>query len=135
MKKRQIWIKTSFKGTHNWPECPYEDVSFLRDRHFHIFHVKVTIDVEHNDRDIEFIRFKNFIDEAISHYGIQYGGNDVKELGRMSCEDIADDLHRAIESRYPDRSMVIDISEDEHVGATIIYESDYDQSGEILGEL
>lgn len=117
--KRRIWIKTSFKGTHNWPECPYEDVSFLRDRHFHIFHIKVTIEVSHNDRDIEFIRFKNFIDDCLPcMYSLN---NRVYELGRKSCEDIANDLHDEIISFYPQRPMTIEVSEDEHVGAVVEY--------------
>ena len=38
------------------------DVSFLGYPHRHIFHFKVMIEVYHDDRDIEFIQFKRWME-------------------------------------------------------------------------
>ena len=83
--KRQVVVTLQYEGTHSWPECPLEYVSFLRYQHRHMFHIKCWKNVEHNDRDVEIIMLKR---QIIAHL------NDVvpsKEgsFGRMSCEDIA----------------------------------------------
>ena len=54
--KKQIVVKLQVEGLHQWQDCPIEDVSFLRDRHRHIFHIEVRKKVSHNDRDIEIIK-------------------------------------------------------------------------------
>ena len=61
MMNRSIWINTEFNATHCWPECPIDEVEYLRHEHRHTFKVKVQLEVIHNDRDVEFIVFKNFI--------------------------------------------------------------------------
>lgn len=63
MKKR-IFIRTSFEGFHCWPDAP-DEVGFLRDLHRHIFHVECELEVNHNDRDVEFILFKREVDFCI----------------------------------------------------------------------
>ena len=126
--KRYIWINTEFHATHSWPECPIEDVKFLRHEHRHTFKVKVQIEVLHQDREIEFVVFKNFIDRTLR---ILYGPGPDYRLGRKSCEDISQDLIDKIEdsqfshitdpgselSRY--RKLVIEVSEDGEVGARV----------------
>ncbi len=84
--KKKVVIRTSFTAVHCWPECPYEDVNYLRNPHRHEFHVTVKFDVSYNDRDIEFIRAKEEIDK---HLRTNY---HCKDLGRMSCEDIANEI-------------------------------------------
>jgi hypothetical protein len=92
------------------------DVSFLGTPHRHIFHFRVSIDVFHNDRDIEFIQFKRWL---ISLYN---GQNSVLELNYKSCEMIADDLYLQIAGRYPGRAVSIDVSEDGENGCVINYD-------------
>ena len=77
-----IIVRTQFEATHSWPNCPHEDVKFLRNEHRHIFHVEVKIKVTHNDRELEFIRVKREITDLL---------NNVlgSKLESMSCEDIA----------------------------------------------
>ena len=50
---RHIYIQTQFTGYHRWDDAP-DCVAFLRNTHRHVFHVKVTVPVQHNDRAIEF---------------------------------------------------------------------------------
>ena len=96
-----IWITTQFEGFHKYPNAP-EEVSFLREAHRHIFHVRVWIEVFHNDRDIEFILFKQFVNSIVKENNLDY----------KSCEMISDDLQFLISERYPERKIMIEISED-----------------------
>ena len=121
---RQIWVTFQREGIHCYPAAATDpqlatgdqfDVSFLAYPHRHIFHFKVYIDVFHNDRDIEFIQFKRWLEQ------LYLGDQSVLQLDYKSCEMIADDLYVQIASRYPDRCVTIDVSEDGENGCTINY--------------
>lgn len=81
--KRCIVVTLRFEGIHSWPSCPIEEVKFLRDPHRHIFHVKATKEVSHNDRDVEIIWLKRQMESHIKDL-FPFGN-----LGTSSCEDIA----------------------------------------------
>ena len=92
---RQIWVTFRKEGIHCYPAAATDlqlatgdkyDVSFLASPHRHIFHFRVSIDVFHNDRDIEFIQFKRWLE------GLYSGNQSVLQLDYKSCEMIADDL-------------------------------------------
>ena len=91
----------------------WDDVGFLGVAHRHIFHFRVSIEVFHNDRDIEFIQFKRWLEKLYN--------DDVLELNHKSCEMIADGLYLQIADRYPGRAVTIDVSEDGENGCTITY--------------
>lgn len=107
-----IWIKTQFEGIHCYPNAPKE-VDFLRVRHRHIFHVKVMIEIFHDNRDIEFILFKRYVDTLISD----------NNFDSMSCEMISDRFYDIISKKYPNRKMVIEVSEDNENGSLKSYEN------------
>jgi hypothetical protein len=120
--KRMIWVTFRKEGIHKYPAALDDpklktgdeyDVSFLGYPHRHIFHINVSIEVFHNDRDIEFIQFKRFCERLLSE--------GVVQLNYKSCEMISDDLYQTIASRYPDRDIHITVSEDGENGATIFY--------------
>ena len=122
---RKIWITFRQEGIHKYPAAATDpalatgdayDVSFLGYPHRHIFHFRVWIDVFHNDRDIEFIQFKRWLEALYS------GNNSVLNLDYKSCEMIADDLYLQIASRYPDRAVWIEVAEDGENGCLIKYE-------------
>ena len=114
--KRMIWVTFQKEGIHKYPQAAtdpnLEDVSFLGYPHRHIFHFTVAIQVFHNDRDIEFIQFKRWLENL-------YQGT--LELNFKSCEMISDDLYEQIASRYPERDIEITVSEDNENGSTIYY--------------
>jgi hypothetical protein len=121
---RKIWVSFQKEGIHCYPAAATDpalntndeyNVAFLASPHRHIFHFRVSIDVFHNDRDIEFIQFKRWL---ISLYN---GQNSVLELNYKSCEMIADDLYSQIAARYPNRAVIIDVSEDGENGCVISY--------------
>jgi len=122
--KRQIWVTFQKEGIHCYPAAGTDpqlatgdeyDVSFLASPHRHIFHFRVSIDVFHNDRDIEFIQFKRWLESLYS------GSNTVLALDWKSCEMIADDLYIQIAERYPNRNVVVEVSEDGENGCSIGY--------------
>ena len=120
--KRMIFVTFQKEGIHMYPAAATDpalatgdeyDVSFLGTPHRHIFHFNVAIEVFHNDRDIEFIQFKRWLENL-------YKGGTL-ELNYKSCEMISDDLYEVIATRYPDRDIEITVSEDGENGATIYY--------------
>lgn len=120
--KRMIWVTFQKEGIHKYPGADADpslatgdeyDVSFLGYPHRHIFHFKVAIQVFHNDREIEFIQFKRWLENSFT--------NGVLQLNYKSCEMICDDLYQMIAHRYPDRDIEITVSEDGENGATIYY--------------
>ena len=120
--KRMIFVTFQKEGIHKYPAAATDpnlatgdeyDVSFLATPHRHIFHFDVAIEVFHNDRDIEFIQFKRWLENQYSQ--------GILQLDYKSCEMISDDLYDVIATRYPDRSVAIQVSEDNENGAHIVY--------------
>jgi hypothetical protein len=120
MADRMIWVKFQKEGIHKYPAAATDpklaDVSFLANPHRHIFHFRVSISVFHNDRDIEFIQFKRWLEALYNGQGA------ILALDYKSCEMIADDLYNQINLRYPGRHVIIDVSEDDENGCSIVYE-------------
>jgi hypothetical protein len=119
MADRMIWVSFAKEGIHKYPAALEDpklaDVSFLGYPHRHMFHFRVSISVFHNDRDIEFIQFKRWLESLYS------GQENCLRLDYKSCEMIADDLYRQINSRYPGRHVIISVSEDNENGCEIVY--------------
>lgn len=114
---KMIWVKFQQEGIHRYPAALTDpnlaDVSFLGYPHRHVFHFEVSIQVFHDDRDIEFIQFKRWL---LSLYN-----NKTLELDYKSCEMIADELANKIIQRYPGRTITINVSEDDENGAMCTY--------------
>ena len=122
--QRRIWVTFQKEGIHCYPAAATDpalktddeyDVSFLSAPHRHIFHFRVWIDVFHDDRDIEFIQFKRWLENLYRQGTVQ--------LDYKSCEMMADDLYLQIAGRYPGRAVWIEVSEDGENGALIKYET------------
>jgi hypothetical protein len=118
------WIEVTFQreGIHKYPAALTDpnlatgdeyDVSFLGYPHRHMFHFNVRIFVEHNDRDIEFIQFKRWLESLYSR------DKAVLQLDYQSCEMLAEALIDKIAERYPGRDMEVKVSEDGENGAVL----------------
>ena len=119
---RKIWVTFKKEGIHRYPAAATDpllctageyDVSFLANPHRHIFWFKVWIDVFHSNRDLEFIQFKRWLESLYS--------KDILQLDFKSVEMIADDIYIQIAERYPNRNVVIEVSEDGENGCSISY--------------
>ena len=117
---RMIWVTFQKEGIHCYPIANTDpklatgdeyDVSFLASPHRHIFHFKVWIQVFHDDRDIEFIQFKRWLEKLYNEGTL--------ELNHKSCEMISEDLYKEITARYPNRDVWISVSEDNENGCFI----------------
>ena len=122
-KSSMIWVTFRKEGLHKYPAAlddpnlatgEADDVSFLGYIHRHIFHFNVSIEVFHDDRDIEFIQFKRWLESLYADGTLQ--------LDYKSCEMICDDLAQQINNKYPGRKLILTVSEDGENGATIEYE-------------
>jgi hypothetical protein len=120
--QRTIFVTFQKEGIHCYPAAATDpqlatgdayDVSFLGSPHRHIFHFRVGIAVFHNDRDIEFIQFKRWLENLYK--------DAILALDYKSCEMIADDLYVQIAGRYPGRNVTIEVSEDGENGCVIHY--------------
>ena len=120
--KRMIYVTLQKEGIHCYPAAATDinlkteneyDVSFLSHPHRHIFHFNVSIQVFHNDRDIEFIQFKRWLENLYKEGTL--------ELNHKSCEMMSDDLYLAIVERYPGRKITIEVSEDGENGSQAEY--------------
>jgi hypothetical protein len=124
--KKMIWVTFQKEGLHKYPAALDDprlatgdeyDVSFLGYVHRHIFKFKVSIEVFHDDRDIEFIQFKRWLESL-------YADSGILALDFKSCEMISDDLYLQINERYPSRDVIIDVSEDGENGSVTQYMKD-----------
>ena len=107
-----IFVRFQKEGIHCYPDAlikpELEGVKFLGYNHRHIFHFKIWIDVFHNDRDLEFILFKRWLESL-------YAGDTLK-LDHKSCEMIADELYIEVATKYHNRAVWIEVSEDNENG-------------------
>lgn len=108
----EVYCSLQVEGIHHWPDCPIEEVSYLRDPHRHIFHIKAYVVVDHDNRDVEFIVLKH----DIKVYILTKYFDDTHHLcdfGAMSCEMLARELIEVFDlSRC-------EVSEDNENGAVV----------------
>ena len=119
---KMIWVTFQKEGIHKYPAALTDpnlatgdeyDVSFLGYPHRHTFHFKVWISVTHDDRDIEFIQFKRWLEKLYAEGTLQ--------LDYKSCEMMSGDLFDTISNKYPGREIWIEVSEDSENGSFIKY--------------
>lgn len=117
--KKLIWVTFQQEAIHRYPAALEDpklktgdeyDVSFLGYPHRHVFHFRIAIQVFHDDREIEFIQFKRWLQSLVK-----------TQLDYKSCEMISDDLYDAIAARYPRRTVQIEVSEDGENGSWCEY--------------
>ena len=123
--KKMIWVTFQKEGLHKYPAALDDpnlatgdeyDVSFLGYIHRHIFKFRISIEVFHDDRDIEFIQFKRWLEKLYAESTLT--------LDFKSCEMIIDDLYLQINERYPGRDVHIEVSEDGENGSLTQYMKD-----------
>jgi len=119
---KMIWVTFRKEGIHCYPAAATDpnlatgdeyDVAFLANKHRHIFHFRVWIGVTHNDRDIEFIQFKRWLENLYK--------DNILDVNFQSCEMMSDDLYSEISEKYPNREVWIEVSEDGENGSFIKY--------------
>lgn len=109
-----IYVKTQFAGLHCWKDAP-DDIAFLRSLHRHTFHVKVTVEVTHNDRQVEYFQLKRILDGFI---GMCYHEKEFE----YSCEQIAESIMRFLRNERKFSVTSVDVNEDGDNGSIVVFE-------------
>lgn len=94
-------------GFHRYPTAP-QFCLYLAARHRHVFVIRCSFAVEHNNRQVEINERQNNIEAYLCG---KYG--KPCEFGDMSCEDIAEELLEHF------GASVVQVLEDDYGGATI----------------
>jgi len=104
-----VWTLVQLPGWHRWPDAPpHRD--YLSVRHRHLFHVRVEVQVRHDDRDVEF----HDLADAVRDWWPADG-----EFGSASCERIGAQLGEHLLRELLLVACVVDVSEDGESGARV----------------
>ncbi len=110
----RIFVTLQFEAVHKWAaaaeKCP--ESGFLVNLHRHMFCIRAEKKVNHDDRDVEFIKFKREILGYLAAFEVDetYG---CINLNNTSCEMLAKDLHRHFDLHS------CEVSEDGENGAIV----------------
>ena len=120
-----IWCTFRKVGFHHYPDAP-KDVDFLASRHRHMFHFKVSVEVSHDNREVEFFTLQRWCLE-------QYEKGEL-EMDHRSCEMLAKELLAKLAAHpiygriaistavsdlgYTQRQHIVEVSEDGENGAS-----------------
>ena len=112
-RKQFVYCTFQLEGYHRYPDAdkhPHTatgddmDVSHLALRHMHYFNFKVWVQVNHDNRDIEFIQLRRKLLKLYQH--------NTLELDGKSCEMLSNDLYEILHEWYPNSEIRIDVSEE-----------------------
>lgn len=98
-----VYCRVRMEGYHAWSGAT-GDVGFLANRHRHIFHIEMGVEVGDDDREVEFIGLGRRLNSFL--FRIYPVGSDVG-----SCEQIARTIAEEFGAKY------VDVSEDGENGA------------------
>lgn len=106
-----IVVTLNVEGVHDWndilskgEECDdriQKEVIYLGHQHRHNFEIKVTFDVTHSNRDLEFICVKHDIEDLLN---IKFYNHKLKllDFGSRSCEMICEEILELFYFNYSD---------------------------------
>lgn len=116
IKRTTVFATTSFVGFHRWAGAPAER-SYLRDRHRHLFGVRVEVRVDGDDRQVEFHDLLDELREVLVSLFDGYEPGGSSEMGTLSCEQIAHAVLNRMRASHPDISVRVD--EDGECGSEV----------------
>jgi len=115
---RTVTVGFKYELLHCWPDAP-ESESWLRHPHLHEFRMVAEIEVEHNDREIEFFALRAEMEwERVRLFGTR--GNETKP--NLSCEMMAESMVDFLRKNYPGRNIEVSVWEDDLLSATVYWE-------------
>jgi hypothetical protein len=87
----EIIVKLEIAGLHHWPTCDIKEVDYLKNVHRHVFHITCYKEVNHDDRETEFIKLKQEITRDINDWFFE-PEKGICHFRNLSCEMIAKKL-------------------------------------------
>ena len=113
MFRSTIVVRNQKEMIHRYEQAP-EEVSFLREWHRHMLHIETEIEVTHDDRELEFIMVKDYIDQCLDHMiNLEYV--------EKSCEMVAKEIIAKLVERYGERAIECTVWEDNENGGRVYY--------------
>ena len=113
MIRTYIVVTLDWVGLHHFPEAQ-ESVSFLAYPHRHKFFIKVTVEVKHINRELEFFTLQKHIKGFLPP--------EMADLGSTSCEQLAMRVLNFLLDTYGrDRQIIVEVWEDKENGAIAHY--------------
>lgn len=121
--KKHVWVTFQREGIHAYPDAgtnpalatgDWDDVSFLAHPHRHTFTYRVSIEIFHNDRCLEFIQVKRQCLKWLNDGDIN--------VDHKSCEMLAEELYELISKKWPNRDVTIEVGEDGENGCTLQFD-------------
>lgn len=114
MIERSIFVTCQKEFIHRYVDAP-EEVYFLREWHRHILHIKLEIEVFHDDRELEFILIKRELESYLDTL-------DLNSPSNLSCETVARFILEHFQAEYGfQRNATITVSEDGENGSILKY--------------
>ena len=107
-----VEVSFQFEGIHSYPDAP-EGVEYLRYPHRHMFHIKVELEVFHDDREVEFILLKRELERMVH--------DNFEALQHKSCEMIGQVITEYVIQKYTRRDCTVKVFEDAENGAIVRY--------------
>jgi len=136
MQRTDIIVQFQAEYFHRWPNAPQEH-AYLGTRHRHMLHIKASLEVFHDDREIEIIALKRNVEKAFvsmtlgelsqvpgraTHYSTAC---NLVEHNEASCESIAFALGQYLLQNFGwHRICTIEVLEDGENGAIWTYQPD-----------
>lgn len=107
MTTKRVMVTFQREGWHCWPSAPMHR-EYLRRQHRHLFHIKVSVEVVGEDREVE---FHDLLDFSKASYTL---------LPSWSCEMAAAYLAELVK-RWLDKDMKVEVEvwEDGECGARV----------------
>lgn len=104
-----VTIKYQVEGFHYWSEGSGSPEPYLANLHRHVFHFTVGLEVEHHDREVEFINLRR----ELLHHSQQLLEAPVTK----SCEALVMDIISYLKNKYERRKCFVWVEEDGENGA------------------
>jgi hypothetical protein len=109
-----VWVTWTAPGYHHWPGAnATADRLYLSLRHRHQFGFRVAIEVQDDDREVE---FHDLLEHCRAFTARHEEGDS---WAGASCEAIARLVAAHVEARWPGRHPVVTVDEDGECGATV----------------
>lgn len=124
MKADSRWavVRTRFAAVHRWPAAATNGArhNYLAHPHRHEFHVQVTVEQFHDDRDLEFLELKDVVERSLP-VPIPGGPYPIPDISATSCETLCQRFADAVEQAglADGRRVVVSVSEDGENGAVV----------------
>lgn len=116
--RRYIHCGFKLKGYHKYPKCSGKYASKIRKTHKHNFTIKVKIQTYHDDREIEFLEFRDEMRDFTKKIDVFLFKDSTK-----SCEHMARNILTYLFINYPGREVSVSVYEDDLNGAEITWGS------------